>query len=218
MRNMAPQVAVRPRWLADVAHDRFQLELVNAATPRDARGSPMSAADALSHWIATPPTWDDFSWLREQWHGPILAKGIVTGDDARRAIDAGADAIIVSNHGGRQLDSVPAGLPALVEVVDAVGATGRSAGGRRLPAWRRRRRRPSPLGARAAMVGRAVGLRAGRRRPARRRPGPRAFCGRIWTARCGCWAALRSPTSTGATCAFRRTGSEPSADSVRPGG
>ena len=120
MRIMAPQVAVRPRWLADVAHDRFQLTLVNAAslgTPEE----PMSAADALFHWIATPPTWEDFKWLRELWQGPILAKGIVTGDDARRALDHGADAIVVSNHGGRQLDSVPAGLPALVEVVDAVG-------------------------------------------------------------------------------------------------
>jgi isopentenyl diphosphate isomerase/L-lactate dehydrogenase-like FMN-dependent dehydrogenase len=59
--------------------------------------------------------------LREHWHGPILAKGILTGDDARRALDAGADAIIVSNHGGRQLDTVAAGLTALVEVVEAVG-------------------------------------------------------------------------------------------------
>jgi len=81
----------------------------------------MSTDDALFHWIASPPTWEDFKWLRDQWHGPLLAKGIVTGDDARRAVDSGADAIIVSNHGGRQLDSIPATLPALVEVADAVG-------------------------------------------------------------------------------------------------
>ncbi len=118
--TMAPQVAVRPRWLADAAHDRFQLSLVNAATLGTA-GAPMSAADALFHWIASPPTWEDFRWLREQWHGPILAKGIITGDDARRAVDDGADAIVVSNHGGRQLDTISAGLPALVEVVGAVG-------------------------------------------------------------------------------------------------
>jgi len=120
IKKMAPQVAVRPRWLLDTAHDRFQLSLVNAAA-LGSPGEPMSSGDALLHWIAAPPTWEDFKWIRDLWPGPILAKGIVTGDDARRAIDAGADAIIVSNHGGRQLDSIPAGLPALVEVVDAVG-------------------------------------------------------------------------------------------------
>ncbi len=120
MRKMAPQVAVRPWWLADAARDRFRLELVNAASLGTAE-QPMSAAEALARWMARPPTWDDFGWLREQWPGPILAKGVVTGDDARRAVDSGADAIIVSNHGGRQLDTMPAGLPALVEVVDAIG-------------------------------------------------------------------------------------------------
>ncbi len=120
VRKMAPQVAVRPWWLADAARDRFRLELVNAASLGTAE-QPMSAAEALARWMARPPTWDDFGWLREQWPGPILAKGVVTGDDARRAVDSGADAIIVSNHGGRQLDTMPAGLPALVEVVDAIG-------------------------------------------------------------------------------------------------
>jgi isopentenyl diphosphate isomerase/L-lactate dehydrogenase-like FMN-dependent dehydrogenase len=66
-------------------------------------------------------TWDDFSWLREVWPGPIIAKGVLTGDDARRAIDAGAQGIIVSNHGGRQLDGVSASLRALPEVLNAVG-------------------------------------------------------------------------------------------------
>ncbi|HLN05566.1 MAG TPA: alpha-hydroxy acid oxidase [Acidimicrobiales bacterium] len=120
MTKMAPQVAVRPLWLADAARDRFQLTLVNAAS-LCSDTQPMSTDDALFHWIASPPTWEDFKWLRDQWHGPLLAKGIVTGDDARRAVDSGADAIIVSNHGGRQLDSIPATLPALVEVADAVG-------------------------------------------------------------------------------------------------
>jgi len=160
MRKMALQVAMRPRWLADLVHDRFQLSLVNAEMIR-ANGQPMSAEDALFHWIATPPLWEDFRWLREQWRGPILAKGIVTGDDARRAVDSGADAIIVSNHGGRQLDSIPAGLPALVEVVDAVGSQvevlvdgGIRRGADVIKAL--------ALGARAAMVGRswAYGLAA----------------------------------------------------------
>jgi isopentenyl diphosphate isomerase/L-lactate dehydrogenase-like FMN-dependent dehydrogenase len=117
--KMAPQVALRPAWLADAARDRFQLELINAATvgPED---HPMSVPDALLHWIASPPRWEDFTWLREQFPGPVIAKGIVTGDDARRAIDAGAAAIVVSNHGGRQLDSLPGALRSLAEVVDAV--------------------------------------------------------------------------------------------------
>jgi L-lactate dehydrogenase (cytochrome) len=65
-------------------------------------------------------TWDDFTWIREVWKGPIMVKGVLTGDDARRSIDVGAAAISVSNHGGRQLDGVPASLRALPEVVDAV--------------------------------------------------------------------------------------------------
>jgi isopentenyl diphosphate isomerase/L-lactate dehydrogenase-like FMN-dependent dehydrogenase len=121
MTKLAPQVAIRPRWLLDAARDGFQLDLVNSQGLGDP-GTPMSSIESLIHWIGRPATWDDFSWIREQWDGPILAKGLVTGDDARRAVDAGASGVIVSNHGGRQLDPVPASLPALVEVIAAVGA------------------------------------------------------------------------------------------------
>jgi L-lactate dehydrogenase (cytochrome) len=65
-------------------------------------------------------TWRDFQWIRDAWKGPVVAKGVHTGEDARRAIDAGADAIVVSNHGGRQLDGVPGSLRALPEVLAAV--------------------------------------------------------------------------------------------------
>jgi len=119
MTRMAPQVALRPGWLAGIAHDRFQLDIVNAAS-LGTDEHPMSSTEAFAQWIESPPTWEDFAWLREHWHGSILAKGIVTGDDARRAADHGADAIIVSNHGGRQLDSLPGAIRSLVEVVDAV--------------------------------------------------------------------------------------------------
>jgi len=64
-------------------------------------------------------TWRDLQWIRAAWNGPIVVKGVHTGDDARRAIDAGANAIVVSNHGGRQLDGVQATLRVLPEVVDA---------------------------------------------------------------------------------------------------
>jgi L-lactate dehydrogenase (cytochrome) len=65
-------------------------------------------------------TWEDLQWIRNLWPGPIVIKGVLTGDDARRAIDAGASAVVVSNHGGRQLDGVPASLRVLPEVVSAV--------------------------------------------------------------------------------------------------
>jgi L-lactate dehydrogenase (cytochrome) len=79
--------------------------------------SLMDVSDALSD---SAVTWRDFQWLREVWPGPIVAKGVLTGDDARRAIDAGAAGVVVSNHGGRQLDGVSATLRALPEIVKAV--------------------------------------------------------------------------------------------------
>ena len=66
-------------------------------------------------------SWSDLTWIREAWNGPIVVKGVHTGDDARRAVDMGADAVIVSNHGGRQLDGVAPSLRVLPEVVAAVG-------------------------------------------------------------------------------------------------
>src|SRR3546814_16771321 len=77
--------------------------------------------EAIGSMTTSPPTWSDFEWIREQWRGPIVAKGVITADDAKRAVAAGVDGIIVSNHGGRQLDGVAASMPALVEIVDAVG-------------------------------------------------------------------------------------------------
>jgi L-lactate dehydrogenase (cytochrome) len=64
--------------------------------------------------------WEDLRWIRDVWQGPLIVKGVITGDDARRAVDAGASAVVVSNHGGRQLDTVPASLRALPEIVSAV--------------------------------------------------------------------------------------------------
>ena len=71
---------------------------------------------------ASPFTWDDLAWIREQWDGPLVVKGLVTPEDARRARDTGAQAVVVSNHGGRQLDGAPATIDALAAVVDAVGS------------------------------------------------------------------------------------------------
>jgi L-lactate dehydrogenase (cytochrome) len=66
-------------------------------------------------------TWRDLDWIRQEWDGPIAVKGVLRAEEAVRAADLGADAVIVSNHGGRQMDHVPATLEVLPEIVDAVG-------------------------------------------------------------------------------------------------
>ena len=107
------EFAAKPRWVARTL--RHQIEKRRNPDPSTAKGlSPLDMA-------ASPVTWDDLEWVREAWGGPLVLKGIVDAEDARRAVDAGADALVVSNHGGRQLDGAPAALDALVDVVDAVG-------------------------------------------------------------------------------------------------
>jgi L-lactate dehydrogenase (cytochrome) len=66
-------------------------------------------------------TWDDIAWVRSNWPGRLIVKGVLDPEDARRAVDAGVDGLVVSNHGGRQLDSVPSSARALPDVVSAVG-------------------------------------------------------------------------------------------------
>ncbi len=112
-----PQVACRPGWLVSFLRDGGLRPLPNVVIP--GRG-PMPLLDVNAALTSSVVTWADFRWIRDCWGGPIIAKGVLTGDDARRAIDAGAAAISVSNHGGRQLDGVPAALRALPEVLAAV--------------------------------------------------------------------------------------------------
>ena len=81
----------------------------------------MPYADVGAALAQSVVTWEDFDWIREAWPGPIVVKGVHTADDARRAVSAGAAAVIVSNHGGRQLDGVAASIRVLPEVVAAVG-------------------------------------------------------------------------------------------------
>jgi L-lactate dehydrogenase (cytochrome) len=77
---------------------------------------------AYGEWMMTPPpSWDDLRWLREAWGGPFMLKGIMRVDDARRAVDIGATALSVSNHGGNNLDGTPATIRALPPIVEAVG-------------------------------------------------------------------------------------------------
>jgi isopentenyl diphosphate isomerase/L-lactate dehydrogenase-like FMN-dependent dehydrogenase len=112
-----PQVLARPRWLVRFLRDGGLRPLPNVVIP--GRG-PMPLLDVNAALASAAVTWADFRWLRDCWRGPIVAKGVLTGDDARRAVDAGVAAVAVSNHGGRQLDGVPAALRALPEVVAAV--------------------------------------------------------------------------------------------------
>ena len=83
--------------------------------------SPVSLSEYINTQFDPGLTWSDFDWLRSVWDGPIIIKGIQTVDDAIRAANAGADAIAISNHGGRQLDSAPAVFPLIAPVADAVG-------------------------------------------------------------------------------------------------
>jgi L-lactate dehydrogenase (cytochrome) len=108
----------KPRWLAGFLSDGGLMNFPNVVL---ANGRPMPYADVGAALEQSTVCWDDFTWIRDAWQGPIVVKGIHTGDDARRAVDRGAVAIVVSNHGGRQLDSVAPTLRVLPEVVAAVG-------------------------------------------------------------------------------------------------
>jgi L-lactate dehydrogenase (cytochrome) len=112
-----PQILSRPGWLAQFLLDGGLPLLPNVVVPGK---GPLPLTDVASALAESAVTWSDFGWIREHWRGPIVVKGVLTGDDARRAIDCGAAAVGVSNHGGRQLDGVPASLRALPEVVKAV--------------------------------------------------------------------------------------------------
>jgi isopentenyl diphosphate isomerase/L-lactate dehydrogenase-like FMN-dependent dehydrogenase len=112
------QLLSRPRWLAGFLGDGGLMHFPNVVIPGSGPMKYESVGPALAQSVVT---WADLQWIREVWGGPIVVKGVLTGDDARRAADEGADAVIVSNHGGRQLDGVPAGLRALPEVVAAAG-------------------------------------------------------------------------------------------------
>src|SRR5580693_6789962 len=112
-----PQVLSRPGWLISYLLDGGLPGLPNVVIPGKGQ---MPLVDINAALAESAPTWADLKWIREIWKGPIVIKGVLTADDARRAVDEGVAAISVSNHGGRQLDGLPASLRALPEVVEAV--------------------------------------------------------------------------------------------------
>jgi len=115
--RFSPQVLAHPGWLASFLLDGGVRPLPNVVVP--GRG-PMPLIDVGAALALSTITWEDLRWIRDAWRGPIIIKGVLTGEDARRAIDEGASAVVVSNHGGRQLDGVQATLRALPEIVSAV--------------------------------------------------------------------------------------------------
>ena len=119
--RFAPEVLARPKWLLNYAKSGKlpDLRTPNLAPPG---GEAPTFFGAYYEWMQTPlPTWDDVAWLREQWGGPFMLKGITRVDDARRAVDAGVTAISVSNHGGNNLDGTPATIRCLPAIAGAVG-------------------------------------------------------------------------------------------------
>jgi L-lactate dehydrogenase (cytochrome) len=112
------QLLTKPRWLTGFVADGGLMKFPNVII--SGKG-PMLYADVTGALEQSVVTWDDLKWIRQVWNGAIVIKGIHTSDDASRAVDAGADALVVSNHGGRQLDGVAPTLRMLPEVLAAVG-------------------------------------------------------------------------------------------------
>jgi pre-mycofactocin synthase len=150
----APEAVVRPRYLLEYLRHRALPELTVPNMSRPDEAAP-SFFGVYGEWMQTPPpSWADIRWLREEWGGPFLVKGVMRPDDARRAVDAGATAVSVSNHGGNNLDGTPASIRALPAVSAAVGSQlevlldgGIRRGGDVVKAL--------ALGAKAVMIGRA---------------------------------------------------------------
>jgi heme/flavin dehydrogenase (mycofactocin system) len=151
--KFAPEGIRRPKW----ALEWFKAGLPDLTAPnlKPPTGKAPTFFSAYGEWQQTPPpTWEDIEWLRKEWGGKFMLKGVTRIDDAKRAVDAGVDAISVSNHGGNNLDTTPASIRCLGPVADAVGHQvevlldgGIRRGGDVAKAL--------ALGARAVMVGRA---------------------------------------------------------------
>jgi pre-mycofactocin synthase len=152
--RLAPEVLLRPTWLLEWARAGGPPELtVPNVSPLGE--PPTTFFGAYGEWMMTPPpSWEDLRWLRQQWDGPFMLKGVGRADDARRAVDAGFSAISVSNHGGNNVDGTPASIRALPAIAEAVGGQievlldgGIRRGGDVVKAL--------ALGAQAVMIGRA---------------------------------------------------------------
>jgi len=111
------QMITRPAWIAGMLADGGLMKFPNVLLPT----GPMPYADVGKTLEESVVCWDDLKWIRDLWDGKIVVKGVHTAEDAERVAAEGADALIVSNHGGRQLDGVPGSIRSLPEVLSAVG-------------------------------------------------------------------------------------------------
>jgi L-lactate dehydrogenase (cytochrome)/glycolate oxidase len=154
MARMAPEALSRPSWLLQWARTGRFPDLTVPNLPAGGAEAP-TFFGAYGQWMASaPPSWEDVAWLREQWGGPFMLKGVTRVDDAKRAVDAGVTAISVSKHGGNNLDGTPATIRLLPDIAASVGSQvevlldgGIRRGGDVAKAL--------ALGARAVMIGRA---------------------------------------------------------------
>lgn len=114
-----PDILMHPRWLAGYMLDGMSRPFPNIVVPGK---GPLEAIDVAAALESAQVSWTDLKWIREQWQGPIVMKGVMTADDARRSVDHGAQGVVVSTHAGRQLDGVAGSLRVLPGIVDAVGS------------------------------------------------------------------------------------------------
>jgi L-lactate dehydrogenase (cytochrome) len=112
-----PNILAHPRWLASFIADGMTRPFPNIVIPGV---GPLQAIDVAAALESAQVSWTDLKWIRDAWGGPIVIKGVITADDARRAVDHGAEGIVVSTHAGRQLDTVPGSIRVLPGVVEAV--------------------------------------------------------------------------------------------------
>ena len=121
MLRFAPEALSNPSWFFSFARTGKPPDLTTPNMVEKGATAP-TFFGAYGEWMQTPPpSWDDVAWLREQWGGPFMLKGVTRVDDAKRAVDAGVSALSVSNHGGNNLDGTPATIRALPSVAAAVG-------------------------------------------------------------------------------------------------
>src|SRR3569833_1775110 len=113
-----PDILMHPRWLAGYMLDGMSRPFPNIVVPGK---GPLEAIDVAAALESAQVSWTDLKWIREQWSGPIVMKGVMTADDARRSVDAGAQGLVVATHAGRQLDGVAGSLRVLPGSVEAVG-------------------------------------------------------------------------------------------------
>jgi L-lactate dehydrogenase (cytochrome) len=119
--KLSPQLAPRPFWLARYVRDGMPFQLANTAGMT--HGGPALALPEMARTESNSPTWQDIAWVRENFDGPVLVKGVLTAEDALKAHELGCEGVVVSNHGGRQLEGAPATIEVLPEIVAAVGDT-----------------------------------------------------------------------------------------------